>query len=124
MTINDPDVIAELRELYPQYERALVNNDVEKLVKMFWADARVMRFGATENLYGHKEISEFRKARPSANLARSVTRLDIVTFGKDFASITLEFERGGQRGRQSQAWVRFSEGWRIVAAHVSLIPSL
>jgi Protein of unknown function (DUF3225) len=124
MTINDPDVIAELRELYPQYERALVTNDVEKLVKMFWVDPHVMRFGATENLYGHKEIGEFRKARPSANLARTVKRLDIVAFGKDFASITLEFERGAQRGRQSQTWVRFSDGWRIVAAHVSLIPSL
>jgi hypothetical protein len=124
MTTNDPEVIAELRELYSQYERALVTNDVEKLVKMFWADPLAMRFGATENLYGYKEISEFRKARPSANLARTVTRLDIVAFGKDFASITLEFERESQRGRQSQIWVRFPEGWRIVAAHVSLIPSL
>lgn len=124
MTINDPDVIAELRELYSQYEHALVTNDVEKLVKMFWADPRAMRFGATENLYGHKEISEFRNARPSANLVRAVMRLDIVSFGKDFASITLEFERGSQQGRQSQTWVRFPEGWRIVAAHVSLIPSL
>ena len=124
MTNNEPDVIAELRELYPQYEHALVTNDVEKLVKMFWADDRVMRFGATENLYGHKEICEFRKTRPAANLARTVTRLDIVAFGKDFASITLEFERGSKRGRQSQTWARFPEGWRIVAAHVSLIPSL
>jgi hypothetical protein len=124
MTINDPDVIAELRELYPQYEHALVSNDVEKLVKMFWADPLAMRFGATENLYGYKEISEFRKARSPANLARTVTRLDIVAFGKDFASITLEFERASQRGRQSQTWVRFPQGWRIVAAHVSLIPSL
>jgi hypothetical protein len=124
MTINDPDVIAELRELYPQYERALVTNDVEKLVEMFWADPLVMRFGATENLYGYKEICEFRKARPSANLARTIIRLDIIAFDKDFASITLEFERGSQRGRQSQTWVRFPEGWRIVAAHVSLIPSL
>ena len=65
MIINDPDVIAELRELYPRYEQALVTNDVEKLVEMFWADPRVMRFGATENLYGHKEIDEFRKGRPS-----------------------------------------------------------
>jgi hypothetical protein len=120
MIINDPEVIAELRELYPHYERALVTNDVEKLVEMFWADAHVMRFGATENLYGYKEICEFRKARPAANLARTVTRLDIVSFGKDFASITLEFERGTQRGRQSQTWVRFSQGWRAV----SLMPSL
>jgi hypothetical protein len=124
MVINDPDVIAELRELYPQYETALVSNDVEKLVEMFWADPHAMRFGATENLYGYKEISEFRKGRTPANLARTVTRLDIVSFGKDFASITLEFERGAQRGRQSQTWVRFPHGWRIVAAHVSLIASL
>jgi hypothetical protein len=124
MIINDPDVIAELRELYPHYETALVSNDVEKLTEMFWADPRAMRFGVSENLYGYKEIAEFRKARPSANLERTVTRLDIVSFGKDFASITLEFERGAQRGRQSQTWVRFPYGWRIVAAHVSLISSL
>ncbi len=123
MIINEPDVIAELRALYPRYEHALVSNDVEKLVEMFWADPHVMRFGAAENLYGHKEIDAFRKARPATNLARTVTRLDIVSFGKDFASITLEFERGAERGRQSQAWVRFPQGWRIVAAHVSLIPA-
>ena len=124
MTINDPEVIAELQELYPQYEQALVTNHVEKLAEMFWRDSRAMRFGATENLYGYKEIDAFRSARPAANLARKVTRLDIVSFGKDFGSITLEFERGAQRGRQSQVWVRFPEGWRIVAAHVSLISSL
>ena len=123
MIINDPDVIAELRALYPRYEQALVTNNVDKLVELFWADPHVMRFGVTENLYGHKEIDDFRKARPAANLARTVTRLDIVSFGKDFASITLEFTRGPQHGRQSQTWVRFPIGWRIVAAHVSLIPS-
>jgi hypothetical protein len=127
MIINDPEVLAELRELYPQYEQALVTNNVEKLVAMFWDDPHVMRFGATENLYGYKEIENFRKARPSTNLDRKVTRLDIVTFDKNFASITLEFERDVNgtlhRGRQSQTWVRLPEGWRIVAAHVSLIPS-
>jgi hypothetical protein len=124
MIINDPDIVAELRELYPDYEHALVTNDVEKLVEMFWHDARAMRFGAAENLYGYKEIDDFRKGRPAGNLARTVKRLDIVSFGKDFASITLEFERGAQRGRQSQTWVRFPEGWRIVSAHVSLMQSL
>ena len=124
MIINDPDVIAELRELSFAYEHALVTNDVEKLIEMFWHDRRVMRFGATENLYGYKEIDDFRKRRPAANLARTVTRLDIVSFGKDFASITLEFKRGEQQGRQSQSWVRSSEGWRIVSAHVSLMQSL
>jgi hypothetical protein len=126
MTINDPAVIAELEALYPEYEQALVTNDVEKLVAMFWPGEQVMRFGATENLYGPEELEAFRKTRPSANLARTVKRLDIVSFGRDYASITLEFERitGDKtvRGRQSQVWVRFAEGWRIVQAHVSLLP--
>ena len=96
---------------------------------MFWAGPQVMRFGVSENLYGPDELEAFRKARPAANLARAVTRLDIVSFGRDFASITLEFERTAPgrtsrtiRGRQSQSWVRLSEGWRIIAAHVSLLP--
>ena len=127
MTINDPEVIAELEELYPQYEEALVSNDVEKLVAMFWAGTQVMRFGVTENLYGPEELEAFRKSRPAGNLARKVRRLDIVSFGRDFASITLEFERAGANGtllgRQSQVWVRLPEGWRIVQAHVSVLPS-
>ena len=127
MTINDPDVVAELEALYPQYEQALVGNDVEKLVEMFWDAPKVMRFGVTENLYGPEELEAFRKARPAANLARTVKRLDIVSFGRDFATITLEFERltGSNlvRGRQSQVWVRFPQGWRIVQAHVSLLPA-
>jgi hypothetical protein len=86
-----------------------------------------MRFGVTENLYGHEELEAFRKSRPATNLMRTVTRLEIVSFGHDFASITVEFERdtskGITRGRQSQTWVRFSQGWRIVSAHVSLLPS-
>jgi hypothetical protein len=128
MTVNDPEVIAELQALYPRYEQALVTNDVDTLVEMFWTGDQVMRFGVNENLYGPEELDAFRKARPASNLARVVTRLDIVSFGRDFASITLEFERsaaGGRvRGRQSQTWVRFPEGWRIVSAHISLMPSL
>ena len=128
MTINDPEVIAELKALYPLYEQALVSNDVEKLVEMFWAGNEVMRFGVSENLYGPGELEAFRKSRPSTNLARTITRLDIVTFGHDFASITLEFERStgtnSVSGRQSQIWVRMPEGWRIVSAHVSLLPTI
>lgn len=125
--VNLPEVVAELKELYPRYEQALVSNDVETLVAMFWAGPQVMRFGAAENLYGQEELESFRKNRPAANLARTVKRLDIVSFGRDFASITLEFERdtptGTVQGRQSQAWVRFELGWRIVSAHVSLLPA-
>jgi hypothetical protein len=125
MQINDPEVIAELRILYPLYESALVNNDVETLTNMFWASPYVIRFGAGENLYGLDEIEAFRKSRPAVNLARRVVRLEIVSFGKDVGSITLEFERetptGVVRGRQSQVWVRLDEGWRIVSAHVSML---
>ncbi|MHB1022475.1 MAG: oxalurate catabolism protein HpxZ [Acidobacteriaceae bacterium] len=126
MLINDPTTVAELQELYPLYETALVSNDVETLTRMFWASPQVMRFGVTENLYGIDEIEAFRKGRSPANLARTVKRLEIVTFGTDFGSVTLEFERetNGKiiRGRQSQVWVRLAEGWRIVSAHVSLLP--
>src|SRR6266568_1355337 len=127
MTINDPVVVAELQALYPLYEEALVTNDVEKLVEMFWAGPEVMRFGANENLYGPEELEAFRKSRPPTNLTRTVKRLDIVSFGRDFASVTLEFEReagsGKVYGRQSQVWVRMAQGWRIVQAHVSLLPT-
>ena len=125
MTINDPEIHRELSELYPCYEKALVENDVETLTRMFWASPLAMRFGAGENLYGIDEIEAFRKARPAVGLARRIVRLDIVTFGHDYGSVTLEFERETPaktvRGRQSQVWVRLPEGWRIVAAHVSLL---
>ncbi len=129
MLINDPVTIAELAALYPLYETALVHNDVDTLNAMFWSAPNVMRFGVSENLYGSAELESFRASRPSAGIARTVKRLDIVTFGKDHGSITLEFERVAPdgrliKGRQSQVWVRMEEGWRIVAAHVSLLPSL
>jgi len=124
MLINDPEIVAELEVLYPKYEAALMANDAETLTQMFWASPHAMRFGVTENLYGIDEIEAFRKSRSSANLARIVRRLDVVTFGRDFGSITLEFERAVNgkliSGRQSQVWVRLPEGWRIVAAHVSV----
>jgi hypothetical protein len=126
MQINDPEIVAELQALYPHYETALVSNDAEALIRMFWASPHAMRFGVTENLHGIDEIAAFRKGRVPLNLARTIRRLDIVTFGRDYGSITLEFERTVDArtvsGRQSQVWVRFPEGWRIVSAHVSLLP--
>lgn len=124
--INRPEIVLELQALYPRYEAALVGNDVETLTGLFWNSPHAVRIGLTENLYGIDEIAAFRKGRSPVNLGRSIRRLNIVTFGRDFGSITLEFERtvDGKlvRGRQSQVWVRFREGWRIVSAHVSLIP--
>jgi hypothetical protein len=127
MTINDPMTHAELTTLYPLYEAALVSNDVETLTAMFWASTYAIRLGTGENLYGTGEIEAFRKSRPAVNLTRRSVRLEIVTFGTDYGSITLEFERdtpnGITLGRQSQVWVRLNEGWRIVSAHVSTLPA-
>jgi hypothetical protein len=125
MLINDPDTVDELAAIYPQYEAALMSNDIETMQRLFWAAPHVVRFGATENLHGIEEIAAFRATRSPANLARRVTRLDITTFGRDFGCVNIEFERDkdGQilRGRQSQTWVRLPEGWRVVAAHVSFL---
>ena len=125
MVINDPKIVAEMTALYSKYEAALIGNDVETLTAMFWDSPHALRFGAMENLHGIEEIAAFRKARPGVHLARTIKRLDVVTFGSDFGSVTLEFERkvGDQTvlGRQSQVWVRLAEGWKIVSAHVSLL---
>jgi hypothetical protein len=125
MTINDPETVAELAAIYPQYETALVNNDIETMQRLFWASPHVVRFGVTENLHGIDEIAAFRTSRAPVNLGRRITRLDISTFGTDFGCVNLEFERdkGDRvvRGRQSQTWVRMEQGWRVVSAHVSLL---
>ncbi len=126
MLINDQETVAELSAIYPQYENALITNDIETMQRLFWESPHVVRFGATENLHGIDEIEAFRLARPAVNLARKITRIDITTFSKDFGCVNLEFEREKDgkiiRGRQSQSWARLPEGWRIVAAHVSLLP--
>lgn len=126
MLINDPDTLAELTAIYPQFEAALISNDIATLQRLFWASPHVVRFGVTENLHGIEEIEAFRAARSPANLARRITRLDVTTFGKDFGCVHLEFERRQEdtvvRGRQSQTWARLPAGWRVVAAHVSLLP--
>ena len=124
--INDPAVVAELTELYLQYEKALCENDAEMLNKLFWDSPEVMRFGATENLYGSDELKAFRQARSPVNLEREMFNLKVVTFDVDTAAVTLEFRRvvnGVLRlGRQSQMWRKFPEGWKVVSAHVSYLP--
>jgi hypothetical protein len=124
--INDPAVVAEVAALHEQYETALVSNDVEKLTQFFWESPHSLRFGVSESLYGAEEILTFRKARPAIDLARKVFNTKIVTFGDDCAIATIEFLRivGGIRrhGRQTQVWRKLPEGWKVVSAHVSLIP--
>jgi hypothetical protein len=121
--INDPEVLAEVTAAFEAYEAALMANDVEALDALFWASPQVLRYGVGENLYGKDEILAFRKARPGGAAQRTLTRTVITTFGRDFATANTEFLRpgSGQTGRQSHAWARLPEGWRIVAAHVSLM---
>ena len=123
MDINLPDVLAEVTAACERYERALVSNDVAVLDELFWNSPHTLRYGATENLYGYDAIQAFRAGRPSTGLARSVPRIVITTYGRDFATANLEFQRDGSAatGRQSQTWMRTTDGWRVVAAHVSLL---
>ena len=121
--INLPDVLDEVRDVFLRYEDALVHNRTEVLDALFWQSDAVVRYGAGENLVGIDAIRAFRQSRPSAGLARTLARTVITTFGRDFATAMTEFHRDGQAkvGRQSQTWVRFASGWRVVAAHVSSI---
>jgi hypothetical protein len=121
--INLPDVLAEVNAVFDAYERALVANDIEVLDRLFWASEHTLRYGAGENLYGYKAIRAFRQGRPASHLEREVTARAVTTFGRDFAVANIEFRRSGSEriGRQSQCWVRQPEGWRVVAAHVSLM---
>ncbi|SFO64086.1 Protein of unknown function [Variovorax sp. PDC80] len=121
--INLPDVLAEVEAVFARYEHALVNNEVEVLDELFWASPTTLRYGATENLYGYQAIQAFRASRPAQGLARELLRVVVTTYGRDFATANCEFRREGSErtGRQSQTWMRTAEGWRVVAAHVSLL---
>ncbi|QKO23884.1 oxalurate catabolism protein HpxZ [Rhodoferax sp. BAB1] len=123
MEINRPEVLAEVRAAFARYEDALVNNKVEVLDELFWDSPHTLRYGATENLYGYDEIRAFRAGRPSVGLMRELTRTVITTYGSDYATANCEFRRSGSEaiGRQSQTWLRTPAGWRVVAAHVSLL---
>jgi len=123
MDINLPDVLAEVTTAVERYEAALVSNDVQVLDTLFWNSPHTLRYGAGENLYGYDEIRAFRAQRSPQGLAREVMRIVITTYGQDFATANLEFQREGSTriGRQSQTWMRTPQGWRVVAAHVSLM---
>ena len=123
MQINLPHVLAEMEVAFARYEDALVNNKVNVLDELFWNSPHTLRYGATENLYGFEAIQAFRASRPSQGLQRTCMNTVITTYGEDFATANTEFQRDGvaRTGRQSQTWMRTPEGWRVVAAHVSLI---
>ncbi len=124
MDIDLPEIKAEVEEAFARYEQALVTNDVDALQALFWNSPRTIRYGIAENLYGYDEIGAFRAARSPVGLARSTSRTVITTFGNDFATASTLFHRqtaSGKVGRQMQTWARTPDGWRVVAAHVSVI---
>lgn len=121
--INLPEVVAEVTAAFQRYEAALTGNDVAVLDELFWNSPHTLRYGAGENLLGYEAIKAFRLARPSKGLERELVNTVITTYGRDYATANTEFTRVGEAriGRQSHTWLRLPEGWRIVAAHVSLI---
>jgi|SRR5579883_2048140 len=124
MQVDIPEVVAEVTEEFARYETALVTNDVTALDELFRNNARTIRYGVGENLYGHEAITAFRAARSPIGLMRRLERTVITTYGRDMAVASTLFYRDtapGKVGRQMQTWVRFAEGWKIVAAHVSVI---
>jgi hypothetical protein len=125
LEINIPEVVAEVTAAFQRYEVALNANDVAVLDELFWKSPLTLRYGMGENLYGYDQIAAFRSARSPAGLARSISGTLITTYGRDMATANTMFEREtvpGKLGRQSQTWMRTAEGWRVVSAHVSLIP--
>ena len=124
MHVDDPQALAEVTAAFARYETALVANDIAVLDELFKHAPETIRYGIAENLYGHAEILAFRKARPSVGLMRTISRTVITTYGRDTAVASTLFHRvtlPGKVGRQMQTWVRFADGWHIVAAHVSVI---
>ena len=124
MIINDAAVVAEVEAVFARYEAALVSNDVAVLDELFLDSPVTIRYGIGENLYGIEAIREFRLSRPSAGLSRRLEQTVITTYGRDVATASTLFYRddaAGRVGRQMQTWIRMPDGWRVAAAHVSVI---
>jgi ketosteroid isomerase-like protein len=122
--IDMPEIKAEVAAAFAAYERALMANDVAALGAFFLDRATTIRYGVAENLYGAAEIAAFRAARSPVGLARTLERTVITTYGRDFAVASTLFRRAnapGKVGRQMQTWLRTADGWRVAAAHVSIV---
>ena len=123
MQVNLPEALAELTAAFQAYERALIDNDIEGLNRVFWDSELTMRYGVRELLYSHAEIAKFRRERGPIDQRRTLRNTRITTFGRDFGTANTEYiPHGSERiGRQSQTWVRTPQGWKIVSAHVSFL---
>jgi ketosteroid isomerase-like protein len=122
MIINDPGILREVWAAFEAYEAALRRNDSSALDAFFLHRDDTVRYGAAEMQYGIEEIRAFRaKQRP---FERQLSRTVIVTYGDNAATASTLFYRidlPGLVGRQQQTWLRIDVGWRIVAAHVSMM---
>jgi ketosteroid isomerase-like protein len=126
LEVNIPDVVAEVRDCLDRYNAAINAGDADTLNGFFWSSPHTVRLGQSEHLFGYDEIAAFRSGTWKPGPERLLERAVITTFGRDFATASALFRRAGAPdgpiNRQSQAWARFPEGWRIVAAHVSTLP--
>ena len=123
MQVDIPEVVEEVTAVFRRYEQALMANDLAVLEELFWDAPEVVRYGLAEQLYGPEHIRRFRALPPPADLQREITRLQVTAFGRDVAVASCEFRRlsTGRKGRQMQTWIRTPAGWRVAAAHVSLL---
>jgi hypothetical protein len=121
LQINLPTPLAELNQVFDQYEDALIHNKVDVLDALFWNSLHTLRYGAKENLFGYDQIKAFRASRPAVGLVRDIVDRHIVTFGDAMGVANVTFRRLNEPriGRQSQTWVKFADGWCVVSAHVS-----
>ncbi len=124
MEVNIPEVVAEVTAIFEAYEAGFVANDTDELARLFWQDARVVRYGIADMQHGPEELAAFRRDFVAVDLPRDLDRTVITTFGRDVATAATLFRRAsapGKVGRQMQTWVRFADGWKVAAAHVSII---
>jgi hypothetical protein len=124
MEIDLPEVVAEVKAVYDAYNQALNSGNLAVLNGTFRNDERTIRYGRAENLYGYKAIEGFRATARPIDPPLTLSKIVITTYGRNFAvASTLQYRANqpGKVGRQMQTWVRFPEGWRVVAAHVSNI---
>ena len=120
MTIDDPVLVAEVTAAFHAYERALMADDIAAMDALFHDAPTTNRYGVGEVLYGIAEIRAFRTGR-GGSPQRTLGRVAITTYGDGFATADAEFlrEGSGRHGRQTQSWVKFADGWKVVSAHVS-----
>lgn len=117
-------VEASVLAAFAEYERALADGDVAVLTELFWDDPRCVRFGVADRQRGAAEITRWRRAHPTVPAGRRLRDTHVLVLGEHAAVVTTLFDYPGRpvEGRQSQTWVRFDQGWRVVAAHVSEVP--